>query len=119
MYSLLALSLLLFGIAKTCSSDTLFVILSILSRLGDGLATSLIISTLMAMISAYYDNSASYISAEVFGVMLGAFLGPLWGGLLFRLLGYTGIFVVQSATIFLFSLLLCYFRSYESAHPPQ
>ena len=71
------------------------------------------------MISAYYTHNASYINAEVFGTMLSGFVGPLWGALLFDLLGYTGIFLVQSATILLIGLTLCYFRGHETTHSLQ
>ena len=41
-------------------------------------------------------------------------LGPLWGGLLFNPLGYTGIFLVQSLSILVTALMMCYFRRYAS-----
>ena len=106
MYVLLALSMLTFGFAQ---SDPVFIFMSVLSRLSEGVATSFNISTLMTMISAYYSDNASFINAEVFGVLLSTFLGPLWGGLLFDALGYSGIFLVETVTILLIALMLCYF----------
>lgn len=70
------------------------------------------------MISAYYTNYASYIGISVFGVHLAELFGPLWGGLLFKTLGYSGIFIVQSAVVIVIGLvLLCYFRAHEQSHP--
>ena len=51
--------------------------------------------------------------------MLSGFVGPLWGGLLFDVLDYTGIFAVQSSATLFISLNLCYFRKHESTHPLQ
>ena len=93
MYILLSFYLLIFGLAQRCSSDVLFLAASTISRFGEGLATSLNISTLMAMISSYYHPYSSYLSAEILGIQLSVLVGPLWGGLLFNLLRYTGIFV--------------------------
>ena len=93
MYILLSFYLLIFGLAQRCSSDVLFLAASTISRFGEGLATSFNISTLMAMISSYYNPYSSYLSAEILGIQLSVLVGPLWGGLLFNLLGYTGIFV--------------------------
>ena len=117
MHLLLALELLLFGLAKESSSDALFIRLSIFARLGEGMATSYILSTLITMATVYYADNASYINAVILGIHLAEFLG--WGGLLFSALGYTGIFVAQSATILMFGLLLCYFRGHEESHPLQ
>ena len=69
------------------------------------------------MITSYYRDYSSYISAKILGVQIGNCVGPLWGGLLFNALGYTGIFLVQSATTFLGGLLVCYFRKHEKANP--
>ena len=51
MFSLLAIDLLLFEVIKTCPSDELFIGFSLFSRLREGLASSYVICTLMAMIS--------------------------------------------------------------------
>ena len=117
VHLLLALSLLLFGLAKESSSDKVFIGFSILSRLGEGIATAYILSTIITISSAYYCNSASYINASVVGIHLAEFLGPLWGGLLFPAFGYTGIFVAQSGLTLFFGSLLFYFRGHERRNP--
>ena len=71
----------------------------------------------MAMISSYYEESSSYLNAEILGIQLSVLVGPLWGGLLFNLLGYTGIFAAQSVMLLFSGLLVCYFRGHERAHP--
>ena len=119
MYSLMAINLVLFGVVKTTSSDPLFIGVSLLSRLCEGMASCFVHSTLITMVSAYFVESASYINAEIFGVLLAEFVGPLWGGLLFDSLGYTGLFFLQGVTILVFSLTLCYFRDHERQNPPQ
>lgn len=118
MYCSLAISLALFGAVRNSSSDVLFISLSLFARLSEGLASSFVIATLITMASAYYLQNASYINAMVFGAFLSEFIGPLWGGLLFEVVGYTGLFLLQSATILVFSLALCYyFRDLDRAHP--
>ena len=113
------MNLVLFGVVKHSSSDELFIGVSVWARLGEGMASAFVHSTLITMISTYYPNNASsYINAEIFGILLSELVGPLWGGLLFGELGYTGLFLLQSGTTLLFSLLLCYFRDHERAHPP-
>lgn len=71
------------------------------------------------MIAAYYEDVSSYITVEVLGIQMADLLGPLWGGLLFNSLGYTGIFLVQAFTALLSGLLMCYFKPHERAHPLQ
>ena len=51
------------------------------------------------------------------GYQLSELIGPVWGGLLFTHLGYTGIFLAQAGFLLLSSALLSYFTSHERAHP--
>ena len=99
VYALLAIEVLIFGHAKQFRSDALLLTLSISARVCEGLATSFTTCTLLAMIPSYYEAFSSYISVTLLGIQMAELLGPLWGGLLFNPLGYTGIFVVQSLTI--------------------
>ena len=69
------------------------------------------------MIPSYYESFSSYMTVELLGVQLAELLGPLWGALLFNSLGYTGIFTVQSLTILVTGLMMCYFRRHERDHP--
>ena len=69
------------------------------------------------MIAAYYEDMSTYITVLILGVQLADLLGPLWGGLLYPFLGYTGIFVTQGLLALLTGLLICYFRGHEKAHP--
>ena len=117
VYLLLAIEVLIFGLAKQCRSDELFLALSIFARVCEGLATSFTTCTLLAMIPSYYEAFSSYISVTLLGIQMAELLGPLWGGLLFNPLGYTGIFLVQSLSILVTALMMCYFRRYERAHP--
>ena len=69
------------------------------------------------MITAYYEDISSYVTADILGFQLADLLGPLWGGLLFNSLGYTGIFLLEALTSMVTGLLLCSFQGHERAHP--
>ena len=62
------------------------------------------------MITEYYQNYPAYITVQILGIQIAELVGPLWGGLLFDLIGYTGIFVAQSATALLAGFCVCFFR---------
>ena len=70
MFCLLAIDLTLFGVVKHSSSDELFIGVSLVSRLSEGMASCFVQSTLITMISTYFLESASYINAEIFGIMV-------------------------------------------------
>lgn len=108
---------ILFGLAKLFSSNAPFIALSLSSRLIQGVATEVTICSLILMASAYFRNFSSYLSVILLGIQLADLLGPLWGGLLFRLLGYVGIFMAQSVLMAAAALSILYFRRHEQAHP--
>ena len=55
--------------------------------------------------------------ALALGIALADAGGPLFGGLLFDLLGYSGIFFAESIITALSGLLALWFRKYEADHP--
>ena len=71
------------------------------------------------MAGSYYSEPSSFFVAISLGFAIGDAAGPLWGGLLFETLGYSGIFLVQAGVSFCIMLLVLYFRKYEKLNPPS
>ena len=117
MIMLQSVCILSFGLSKAFPNNALFLLFSMLSRLSEGLVVSLFSSSLMMMAPAYFESYSSYLTAINLGLDLADLLGPLWGGLLFSLLGYIGIFAAQSLLSFLTSFMVLYFRSHEKSNP--
>ena len=114
-----AACLLFFGVSKTIPNDALFLSLSMLSRLVEGFVFSLYLTIINIMIPSYFQNYSSFLVAYSLGVQLADLTGPLFGGLLFRYLGYFGIFLLQSLLFFFSNFLLLCFTSYERNNPYQ
>ena len=85
---------LIFGLAKLFSSNSLFVSVSMICRFVEGLATNFIMSTSMLMITSYFQNYSSLLVADVIGLQTAELIGPLWGALLFQYINYSGIFLI-------------------------
>ena len=60
----------LLGLGKLCSSESILISLSLLSRWLEGVCSGFIIATLIFMASSYYTNLSSYISATILGVQM-------------------------------------------------
>ena len=58
---------------------------------------------------SYFENYSSYIVAYGLGIQISDAVGPIFGGVLFKHLGYIGVFSLQSALCFLSAfLMLCF-----------
>ena len=109
--------ILSFGLGKAVSSGVLFISISMLSRIAEGFVCSSYLTLLRIMIPSYFDHYSSYLVAYSLGIQLSDLVGPIFGGLLFRHLGYIGIFSAQSGLCFLSSFLLLFFRDHEARNP--
>ena len=112
-----SLFILSFGLSKLVPNDVLFVTFCMLSRFAEGFVCASFYSVLMMMIPSYFPDYSSYFTANSIGLQLSDMLGPVWGGLLYNSLGYSGIFILQSAICFSSAFLLLFFLPHERSNP--
>ena len=106
-----------FGVAVFFSNDSLFIIISLLTRATKTFCSIISIQTAMLMIPSYYSRTSSYFSIQIIGLQMADVVSPLWSGFLFSHLGYAGIFIALSLFPLVGALLLCYFKTYDASHP--
>ena len=114
---IIAIGLSLFGVARLIPNDSLFIVLSFIARMIEGFGIMSAYLYFSFMISAYFLEPASLFVAFNLGDSIADAGGPLFGGLLFDLLGYSGVFFAESITTAVCGLLALWFRKYEADHP--
>ncbi len=106
-----AVSFLLLAISKPFSSDLVFLVFTYAGRICGGAGDSITVSCLFMMASTY-SATTSRLVAITFGSSLADAVGPLYGGLLFPVLGYSGIFLLQMGLVLIGALSSFYFLKY-------
>ena len=113
----MTLGISLFGFAKLIPQDWAFISLSMLSRTLEGFGYALSSQSTSIMALTYHESSASYLVALQLGFGLADMSGPLWGGLLYDSLGYSGIFWLEAGLTALCCLITLLFINHEAKHP--